>query len=67
MQCRHNKTWLLASAHIEWCYECGAIKQMQPSPVMNSTSARIGADGRKARFIKPTGKDGGNPHEKLVN
>lgn len=65
-KCRHRKTWLLAGGHLEWCYECGAIRQMDKSIELNSVFVRVGDDGRKARFIRPTGKGGDNPYKKLV-
>jgi hypothetical protein len=66
-KCRHRKTWLLTSGHLEWCYECGAIRQMQPSKIMNATMPAIGKNGKKARFINPVGTGGDNPYEKLVD
>ena len=65
--CRHRKTWLLTSGHLEWCYECGAIRQMQPDKNIKMTSPAVGRDGKKAQFIRPTGGGGINPYNKLVD
>ena len=66
-KCRHRKTWLVAGGYIEWCYECGAIRQMWRAPEGNSVSSLVGEDGRRARFIKPVSKGGANPYKKLVS
>jgi hypothetical protein len=29
--CRHRKSWLIADASYEWCYECGAFRTMEPT------------------------------------
>ena len=66
-KCRHSKTWLVAGGYIEWCYECGAMRQMWKSPEGNSVSPLIGEDGKRARWIKPVGTGGPNPYKKLVS
>lgn len=66
-KCRHRKTWLVAGGFIEWCYECGAIRQMQRTTVPNWVMPMTGKDGNRARFIKPVGAGGENPYEKLVD
>lgn len=40
---------------------------MWKSPEGNSVSPMVGKDGRRARWIKPVGRGGDNPHEKLVS
>lgn len=58
--CRHRKMWIIASGHWFWCYECGAVRQAKPSDKVNGTHP-VGP------WIKPVGKDGENPSDKLQN
>jgi hypothetical protein len=57
--CRHRKTWLVAGGHIEWCYECGAMRQMERIDGVNAVKS-------KGRFIRPVGKGGENPYKQLA-
>lgn len=65
--CRHRKTWLLTSGYLEWCYECGAVRQMQPIKNTNVTAPAIDISGKKAKWISPVGIGGENPYEKLLD
>ena len=65
MACKHRKTWIMASGHLEWCYQCGAIRQMQPISGTNTTAPYV-KEGKRAKWIKPTGVNGDNPWEKLL-
>jgi hypothetical protein len=31
VRCRHGKSWLLVGGLLEWCPDCGAIRQLRPS------------------------------------
>lgn len=55
-KCRHSRSWLVANGHIEWCYECGAIRKMERLPP-NIVSAVSG-------WARPVGKGGDNPYGK---
>ena len=55
MNCRHRKTWLIASGHYEWCYECGALRHMAVTPPNHCRPA--------GRWAKPVGRDGENPYK----
>lgn len=35
-RCRHSSSWLIASAHYEWCAQCGALRPLVPHAVENS-------------------------------
>ena len=54
-KCRHNGTWLVAGGYIEWCYECGAIRQMR----------RVGENAftNQGQWIRPVGVGGKNPYD----
>jgi hypothetical protein len=54
MRCRHNKTWLVSGGLLEWCYECGAIRQMRRVKNANAVTP-------DSKWAKPTGKGGDNP------
>lgn len=28
MSCRHRDTWLIASGYLEWCWRCGALREL---------------------------------------
>lgn len=58
-RCRHNKMWVIAGGYWYWCYECGAIREAQASETDNGTYP-IGP------WIKPVGKGGENPYDKLT-
>lgn len=59
MRCRHNKMWIIAGGYWYWCYECGALREARQSDKVNG-SYPVGP------WIKPVGKGGENPHEKLA-
>lgn len=53
-KCRHRKTWLICSAHWEWCWACGAIRQMETHPTKNHCWP-------KSQWQRPVGRDAENP------
>lgn len=57
--CRHNKSWLIACGMVEWCYECGAFRKM------NRIEGELNAVYPLSVWIKPVGKGGENPSDKL--
>ncbi len=57
IKCRHNKSWLVAGGHIEWCYQCGAIRIMRNHYKINGVTPA-------SNWAKPTGLNGDNPYEK---
>lgn len=56
MRCKHRRTWFVAGGRYEWCYECGAIRQMEYTGP--------GSLRARTRFVRPVGKDGENPYDK---
>jgi hypothetical protein len=55
--CRHRAMWIIAGGYWSWCYECGAIQQnrvIEPNACVPVTN-----------WVKPVGKGGENPHDKL--
>ena len=54
-RCRHRATWLVAGGHIEWCYECGAIRRLTTEAP--NISIPLG------KWARPTGRGGENPWE----
>ncbi len=55
MTCKHRKTWLIAGAFIEWCYECGAFREM--SQIDDTAYTPYGP------WCKPVGAGGENPSD----
>lgn len=53
-RCRHSKMWIVCGCHLAWCYECGAIRQLQPSEMSNGCYT-IGG------WVRPVGAGGKNP------
>lgn len=55
-KCRHNRTWVTGGGTHEWCYECGALRQMR----------HVGANGVTpySYWVRPVGEGGENPYEK---
>ncbi len=51
--CRHRGTWL--STYREWCYECGAFRQLEPT---GPSSAKV-----VSPWCYPVGIGGANPYE----
>lgn len=50
--------WIIAGGYWYWCYECGAIREAQ--------RVNIGSDSHPVGpWIKPVGKGGENPSDKL--
>lgn len=58
-RCRHNKSWFIANGLIEWCYECGAFRRLSRIEGERNLVYPSGI------WIKPVGKGGENPFEKL--
>lgn len=51
---RHQRTsWLICGGYVEWCYQCGAWRQLK----------WVGANSFAAagKWTKPTGIGGANP------
>lgn len=59
-RCRHSRMWIIAAGYWFWCYECGALRQAEQSKSVNG-SYPIGP------WIRPVGKSGENPYEKLAD
>lgn len=54
-RCRHEQhSWILAGLLYEWCYQCGALRQLKQvsDNELVATSA----------WVVPTGPKGANPH-----
>ncbi len=54
-KCKHRKTWLIAGGYTEWCYQCGAIRQMRQVEGLPNGFAPA------EKWIRPTGPNGPNP------
>lgn len=56
-KCKHRRTWLIGGGSHEWCYECGALRQM----------AKVGSNSFTAYsyWVRPVGEGGDNPNEKM--
>ncbi len=52
-KCKHRKSWIVCGGHLEWCYQCGAIRQLVKTGPAAST---VGGP-----WTCPTGVDGDNP------
>lgn len=55
MTCRHRDTWIIAGGAWEWCYRCGALRQLRPLGPTSCTPA--------SPWARPVGTEGGNPFE----
>lgn len=33
--CKHRNAWIIASGYYLWCFECGALRRMEPSKKIN--------------------------------
>ena len=56
MPCRHRNTWLICGGTAEWCYECGAFRNMRmvnPPTLLSPSSC----------WQRPVGIGGESPHE----
>lgn len=60
-KCRHSRTWLVCAARLEWCYWCGAIRQLK---------VHVDKRGLETNFVypvthwlRPTGINGKNPND----
>jgi hypothetical protein len=53
MTCRHRNSWLIAGGSHEWCYQCGALRQMQETGIAQVTP--------RSPWVRPTGPTGENP------
>lgn len=54
-RCRHRNSWLLLGGLVEWCYQCGAWRQLKANGL--NSLAVVGP------WCVPTGPNGENPHE----
>jgi hypothetical protein len=53
---RHERSsWLIAGGHIEWCYQCGAWRQLRRDPAL--ANAFVAA----SPWQRPSGIGGVNP------
>lgn len=52
-RCRHGGSWFLMDARLEWCYRCGALREMR-----HTGPAQVAP---KTQWIRPVGPDGENP------
>jgi hypothetical protein len=57
--CRHNKSWFVQDGRIEWCYECGAFREMTRLKCSNIITPIT-------PWVKPVGKGGENPFEAWI-
>ncbi len=58
-RCRHERnSWLLAGGHIEWCFACGAWRQM-------TVTDRGVYPAEKRGWYKPSGDPKVNPWKGL--
>lgn len=57
--CRHYHTWIIAGGYWEWCYECGAVRELRPFGT-NSCAPH-------STWVRPVGRNGENPYDKLRN
>lgn len=55
MTCRHRKSWIIASGWYEWCYQCGAMRELIKTSPNGSQPY--------TRWFKPTGPNGRNPYD----
>jgi len=55
-RCRHNKSWLIAGGYIEWCYQCGAIREMQ------RVDGKMNEVRPHTEWKRPAGSGGKNPY-----
>jgi hypothetical protein len=53
MSCRHRDSWLIAGGSHEWCYRCGALRQMR--------ERGIGEVVPISPWVRPVGPTGTNP------
>lgn len=59
-KCKHRRTWIIGGGSHEWCYECGALRQMarvNPTDAVEVTAYSY--------WVRPTGEGGANPYEKM--
>lgn len=53
-RCYHNSTWIIAGGRWEWCYRCGALREMRL--VVNANGCTP-----ITQWQRPTGNTGLNP------
>lgn len=51
--CRHRDSWLISGGSHQWCYRCGALRQMRETGVAQVTP--------NSPWVRPTGPRGDNP------
>ena len=55
---RHDRSsWIICGGHAEWCYQCGAWRQLQHTALAQVSVIK----GKEGRWHRPTGIGGPNP------
>lgn len=57
--CRHRKTWLIAGGRWNWCWQCGALREMQNSDKGNFCFP-------VSDWQKPVGPKAQNPYGRVI-
>lgn len=58
---RHeSSSWLICGGYVEWCYQCGAWRQLKP------VAGTINAFEAASKWQKPSGIGGVNPAMKSL-
>lgn len=52
-RCRHRDSWLIAGGSHEWCYRCGALRQMREIGIAEVEP--------KSPWVRPVGASADNP------
>jgi hypothetical protein len=52
-RCRHRDSWLIAGGSYEWCYRCGALRNMRETGI-----AQVSPE---SPWCKPVGATAPNP------
>lgn len=53
-RCKHRRSWLLFGGLLEWCYQCGAFRNMEATHGGNAIYP-------ESPWCYPTGPNGDNP------
>lgn len=61
-RCRHAGTWIMADGSIEWCYVCGAVREMAR---LNYGGMAINASRAATTWVSPTGDKQNNPFARM--
>ena len=58
-RCRHEASWIIGSfPPFEWCYQCGAFRQLQETPGPTNALHAV------SPWRRPTGPTGRNPFDR---